>query len=464
MMVDSKDTMSEQTTNPTSLRLVGEDFQAWANFDLSISGYTAVIGPSNKGKSSLGRAVRSVLRNQVSQGYVRKGQKATTLTAYIGSHKIEASRTAKGSTKYLIDDDPNKKYTSLGVNGLPDEVAALNMGVVRVGSDTFDPIFARQLSKQFLLEELPSTLNNILGAFSSTEKLEAGKKEGNSQIAEKNAEAKNLAAEINLTAAELARLEGLAERAKTIDAELAELECRADVEAHKVEALTRLITLQQRAERLRILHDALPVPDVRQVSFASMLVSAVEKALISTAASARLHAIVKHLAVPDTTAVEKALKTAQAANKAGRAQIRSTKVQTLIQQVDAVEAKFTAVVKAFNALKPIVVVQKLEASRDVRRNETVTQLSTLLDKLPPAPAEEHRVLQLLTQAIVASQRAEAAHVALTICDEQLAHKREEESTILQEETEARIAAARVQCPDCGAQFVPNHSHTTQAAA
>ncbi len=53
------------------------------------------------------------------------------------------------------------------------------MGELVLGKVRLDPVFSRQFGSQFLLEKGDTALNIILGAFSSTEKLEDGKRVAN---------------------------------------------------------------------------------------------------------------------------------------------------------------------------------------------------------------------------------------------------------------------------------------------
>jgi hypothetical protein len=136
-----------------------------------------------------------MFRNELPSEYIRTGSNGLELTATLDGGIIIAERTPKGSTQYKINDKPFKKLNQT----IPPELRAFGMNEVEVGDFTIDPIFARQNGKQFLIDSeayTPMELNTILGAFASTEKLEAGKKAANLEITHKNAEAKTLAEEV----------------------------------------------------------------------------------------------------------------------------------------------------------------------------------------------------------------------------------------------------------------------------
>jgi energy-coupling factor transporter ATP-binding protein EcfA2 len=178
------------------MRLKGKNFQPWAEFDLEIDGLTVLVGPSNKGKSALFRALKGVLRNEIPAEFVRNGQEdPLEIELEVDGHHIKATRSRKGTTKYEVD---GKKFTSLG-GKIPDEIEKLKFGEVHIGDYSLDPIFAGQNKAQFLIDSdrwKPNELNAILGAFSNTEKLDAGKKEANLRISQRKSEASTLATEI----------------------------------------------------------------------------------------------------------------------------------------------------------------------------------------------------------------------------------------------------------------------------
>jgi energy-coupling factor transporter ATP-binding protein EcfA2 len=178
------------------MKFSGKNFQAWQDFSLDIDGLTMVIGPSNEGKSSLCRALRGILRNEIDANYVRNPKdKPLELTLETGGHKIVATRPKKGSVRYDIDGEPFAKLDE----EVPEKVKALKFGEIGIGDFSIDPIFAEQNFPQFLIDSTaykPSLVNAVLGAFGGTEKLEHGKKEANLRKTQKDSEARLLAGQI----------------------------------------------------------------------------------------------------------------------------------------------------------------------------------------------------------------------------------------------------------------------------
>jgi energy-coupling factor transporter ATP-binding protein EcfA2 len=203
------------------IRLTGRNVQPWEEFALDIGGLTLIVGPSNHGKSSIFRALRGVLRNDLPSDFVRNGQdgRLEVVLETEGTDPIKATRTRKGTTKYEIGRDEKGKpikYEALG-DSIPEPMRKLGFGRVQVGETTIDPIFSEQNRAQFLIDPerwKPADLSSVLGAFSSTERLDAGKKEAGLRITQRNAEARTLAEEIRETEERRGRLSRLSEEAE----------------------------------------------------------------------------------------------------------------------------------------------------------------------------------------------------------------------------------------------------------
>src|SRR5271157_1256687 len=102
------------------MKLSGKNFQPWADFSIDISHLTVLVGPSNKGKSSLFRALRGILRNELDASYIRDPKnEPMELTFQIGDTKVFATRNKRGKVKYVINDDEKNAYTSLDGNVPP---------------------------------------------------------------------------------------------------------------------------------------------------------------------------------------------------------------------------------------------------------------------------------------------------------------------------------------------------------
>lgn len=243
------------------MKFTGKNFQAWPEFDLDLNGFVVMVGPSFAGKSAVFRALRGILRNEISEQRVRHGSDQLELTLTVDGKTIKAIRKANGSTKYLTD---KGEYTSLA-KGIPEGLKALNAGEIKIGDYTIDPIFASQFGEQFLLQGAgPTELNTVLGAFSSTEKLEGGKKQANLLITQKNSEAKTLAKEIGDAEERRAALGKIYETAIVVDTAVKTIEPKIRHAEKVVLWLGQLTTTMGRLVPLRQLEASLTIPDTTE--------------------------------------------------------------------------------------------------------------------------------------------------------------------------------------------------------
>lgn len=267
------------------MRFYGKNFQAWPEFDLDLTGFVVMVGPSFAGKSSIFRALRGVLRNEITEQRVRHGADKLELELTVDGKTIKAVRKANGSTKYMTDAGD---YTSLA-KGIPDGLKALNAGEVKIGDYTIDPIFASQFGDQFLLESTgPTELNTVLGAFSSTEKLEMGKKQANLLITQKNAEAKTFAEEIGDAEERRDKLGKIHGLAVVVDASVKSLQPKVVFLESATHWLGQASTTMARLVPLRHLEASLAIPDTSEAEHLQQQVFYLRAAARATRRAMRL--------------------------------------------------------------------------------------------------------------------------------------------------------------------------------
>lgn len=224
------------------------NYQSWSSAQLKVEGLTVVVGPSNLGKSALGRAFKGLVRNDILPDHIKLGTEGVVVSAIIAGKTVTASRGAKAkdSTVYRVDD---AEFAKLG-GDVPQAVKDMAFGPVEVNGVSIDPVFAGQFDGQFLIGESPANLNAVLNAFASTEKLDKGRKELARRTTETNATAKALAPQIS----------ALEEQSASLEATLAAAEdahTRALAAAKEVTRLDKAVAaagaLLDALERLRVL-------------------------------------------------------------------------------------------------------------------------------------------------------------------------------------------------------------------
>lgn len=167
-----------------------KNYQSWSDIHVDVEGLTVLVGSSCLGKSSIGRALKRCLRNDVPTGHIKLGAPKTEIDLVWRGLDIHVERGAKAkdSTIYRIGETT---YEKLG-GTIPPEIQDLSVGPIDVNGVSIDPIFAGQFDSQFMVGSSPSELNAVLKAFASTEKLDRGRKVLNQRVTEINANAKAL--------------------------------------------------------------------------------------------------------------------------------------------------------------------------------------------------------------------------------------------------------------------------------
>lgn len=244
------------------MKLSAKNFQSWEEFKLNLGKLTVLVGPSDTGKSAIFRSIMGLVRNEIEADQIRVGEDETEVSMEIGGHTFTIKRAVKSSNKYLIDGKPLKH----GGTDTPEEIKKLNMGVIQIGDMNLDPIFSAQHDSKFMLQGVgPTQMNSILGAFSSTEKLEMGKREANARVVQKNQEAKALAGEVNDAETRKHKLGELHAKTKDVVGEVELLEWTISQAEDLSLAYKETAASLNRLTPIRKTIDDLTIPDLQDV-------------------------------------------------------------------------------------------------------------------------------------------------------------------------------------------------------
>ena len=140
-----------------------------------LPGGGGLVGPSNRGKSAVVRALRAVTRNDFHPSFIRKGAKECQLTLRIEDHPTgikEVTLTRGGKTNrydVLMEDGTTREYPKIGKN-IPPELADLGFGEIETTrGDKFNLNIQGQLESLFLVTDSPvvvtSLLNTVFGIY-----------------------------------------------------------------------------------------------------------------------------------------------------------------------------------------------------------------------------------------------------------------------------------------------------------
>ena len=134
-----------------------EDFQGIKDLDLTIDGFTTLVGRSNIGKSSVHRAIQGLLVNKRGDCFVRKG--ASNCLVEIDCPELTAT-WEKGSSKndYTVD---GVELESVG-HGPPEQILEAGFRDIEADRTSLSPQIADQFSPLFLLDEKGSVAAEAL--------------------------------------------------------------------------------------------------------------------------------------------------------------------------------------------------------------------------------------------------------------------------------------------------------------
>lgn len=455
-----------------AIEFKGTNFQSWPGFELTMDDLTVVVGSSNVGKSAIARAFRGLIRNSTNAGQVRVDKisgvctEGLRLEAVIDGHTVSMERTKKNAVSYTVD---GQEYQKLN-GAVPPCVQDLGMGELQIGSVTLDPVFASQFGNQFLLQEGSTALNTILGAFSSTEKLEFGKKTANGRIAEKNSEAKLLAKDFQAVEARRVKLEVLAASSTEVQTRIDALEGTITRQEQTVQLLDELIEHTERLERLRTVIAGITVPDTAPIARAIQAVQGLDRLLAARVRHDVLASILSRFTVPDVEPIARLFRTALFAGQAAEAQDRLGKARAANTAIAAMVTTWTAVVAGYKKGQTLdLAVEAIEAAATSRPKRYIKKLDQRTGRIEEGVNEVKRLASgvrqidvlIAAREILAKTKEELPHVEaeLFIADGKVVRVQQEwqehkQAVAVAEATRraaevAKHNAAGHKCPNCG---------------
>lgn len=153
-----------------------DNFQSIGSAELQPTGLTVIVGPSDRGKSALLRAIEAALFNRPGDQFVRTGAKTATVALELDDPNTTVSsrrhinwEKGAGLNKFAVD---GVEFTRVG-KGAPPPLQALGFRDVTIGAklkddgtfeggETVRPQVARQFDPVFLLDKSGGFLNEVL--------------------------------------------------------------------------------------------------------------------------------------------------------------------------------------------------------------------------------------------------------------------------------------------------------------
>lgn len=133
-----------------NIRVSVKDYQIIKQAILDFKpGLTSIIGPSNNGKSSILKAIKSAVYTEPGSTPIRTGAQSYIVGIQDNGHTVVYQKK-DGSSKYLVDD---KSYSKFGLS-TPEEVStALNIRELILNGNKVQLNFWNQMDKPFLLDK-----------------------------------------------------------------------------------------------------------------------------------------------------------------------------------------------------------------------------------------------------------------------------------------------------------------------
>lgn len=122
-------------------------------------GLTVIVGNSNNGKTSIFRAIESLIYNKSGNSFVKSGEKYTAVAVKEGSNVVIWKKDVDSVGLYRVN---GKTFNKVGRGQLPEVASALGMSEIDVNGEKVRINFLRQMEYPFLLDKNPTQLFEFL--------------------------------------------------------------------------------------------------------------------------------------------------------------------------------------------------------------------------------------------------------------------------------------------------------------
>jgi len=201
-----------------------KNFQSHANTEIEFASagqLTAIIGPSDNGKTAVFRAIRWAVYNEPrGTDFIRVGTNQARVTiALAEGNQVIRERSRKGFNRYIFRDAGNKEQVFEGFGDtVPLEIQeALGIRPVIVGDLKLNLNMAEQLEGPFLGKHVSAPAKaKILGKLAGTEEVDIAGKQLNTDLYRRRQDEKSLSTEIAGLREELKKYDYLPELERVI--------------------------------------------------------------------------------------------------------------------------------------------------------------------------------------------------------------------------------------------------------
>lgn len=189
------------------LKIELENIQAIEKASIEVEGFTAVVGRSNSGKSSIIRGILAALTNKSPKSLYRTGTKKSrvSLDDDAGNIHIEWEKGSSVSPSYKLN---GEEHTKVGKE-VPPQVADWGFKDIRIGDDILDVQFAKQHRYLFLLDKSGAFIADFISKITRVDVLSGSLKDCESDLKKTNESIKSADEELEHLALDISKFENL---------------------------------------------------------------------------------------------------------------------------------------------------------------------------------------------------------------------------------------------------------------
>lgn len=189
-----------------------ENFQSIKNLGFKVKGFTVIVGKTNIGKSAIIRSIKSALRNNRGNFYIRKGTKKCQLVLN-DQDKVDIQWEKGKGNNYTIN---GAQFSNVGLS-VPSEIADLGFKTISVGNKELDPQIADQFNPLFLIDGKGGSSAEVLFDISRIKVLNEAQRLVEKDQRDSKSLLKTRVSDLSEVRGEIEKLKGVTEIRKAFD-------------------------------------------------------------------------------------------------------------------------------------------------------------------------------------------------------------------------------------------------------
>lgn len=181
-----------------------ENFQSIENAEVDIDGLTVIVGPSDRGKSAIIRALKSAFLNTRGNSFVKYGKDKSSVTVEGDDFELIWEK-GKNVNRQVLN---GEEYSKIG-SSTPEEIQDVTkVREVKVGDLTLVPQIQPQHEYAFLLDKTEGQISSAISHIAKTSRILKAMKLCSSDIREVSGKIKVKEAEVESQTEKLERVQG----------------------------------------------------------------------------------------------------------------------------------------------------------------------------------------------------------------------------------------------------------------